>query len=395
MPHGRLGLALVTLLAVLAAPTGAAVAGPAGGTHAADAGGSVAPTVGGGGERIARADCTFPFEATDATGTTVTLAADPQRVVTLLPSAAQTMWEIGASEEVVGVSSFAAYLDGASEKATIASGEGVNVERIVGLEPDLVLAPNATNPRWASQIRQLREANVPVFVFEAATSLEFVVEKTRLTGRLTGNCAGANATATNVTERLDRIERAVEGQERPRALYYSYGFAAGNGSFIGDVLTTAGLDNVATRPFFYNISQESVVDLDPEWLVLSNAAPTPRSAAFNSTTAIREGRVIRVDGNLVSQPAPRVVTVAETIVAEVHPEAWEATQQTTTTTTATTATTATSTTTTTTATTTTATEATTDTAAATTTTGEGGPGFAVVAALVAALSVALLAARRS
>jgi iron complex transport system substrate-binding protein len=62
-----------------------------------------------------KSGCSFPVSKVDATGTTVSLNKEPERVVTLSPSAAQIMWEIGAKEKVVGVTQYASYLKGADE----------------------------------------------------------------------------------------------------------------------------------------------------------------------------------------------------------------------------------------------------------------------------------------
>ncbi|MFB6078001.1 MAG: cobalamin ABC transporter substrate-binding protein, partial [Halarchaeum sp.] len=70
-------------------------------------------------EGAAATTCAFPVTVTDATGANVTVADEPGRIVTLNPSAAQTAWEIGAKPKVVGVSQYASYLDGASERANV------------------------------------------------------------------------------------------------------------------------------------------------------------------------------------------------------------------------------------------------------------------------------------
>src|SRR6056297_2546746 len=75
--------------------------------------------------------CGFPLNATDATGTTVTLEERPERITTLSPSAAQTLWVLGQEDRVVGVSRFASYLDGAEERANVSAEFGASVERVV------------------------------------------------------------------------------------------------------------------------------------------------------------------------------------------------------------------------------------------------------------------------
>lgn len=379
----RSTLVLVTLLLVVAAPlTGAATAETA----------------------SAQADsCTFPYSATDATGTEVTLDSDPERVVTLNPSAAQTMWELGASEEVVGVSQYAAYLDGADEKANVSGGGGPSVERVLAANPDLVLVPNSTYGFARDRVEQIRAQGVPVFVFGAGTSLSFVADKTERIGRLTGNCEAGRESAAEIRTSVEQMREALADEEKPVGLNYFYGYTSGANTFIGDVMTTGGLRNGAAEANvtgFAQVNTETVVEMNPEYVVVPSGASVPSTAAWNSTTAVQEGNVVAVNENYLQQPAPRSVDAAETIMQAVHPEAFEeyrsmqarsdATESPAETEMATTTgdppeTTAQATT----------TVAVDDTPAASqTATGTSTPGFGVLLALVSLLATALLAARR-
>lgn len=311
-------LLLVSLVVVAAVAPGLAGATPAADERAVDGSDvGIEPSV--------QAECSFPFSQTDATGTEVTVESDPETVVTLGPSAAQTMWEIDARSEVVGLTQFAAYLGGAGEKANV-SGSGpssLSIEKVVGLQPDLVLAPNIIGEEAVSK---LRESGLTVYKFRAADSLDFVVEKTRLTGQLTGNCEGATRRADRMASQLRTVREAVEGEDRPRVLYYSFAYTAGSGTFIHDVIETAGGTNVAAEAnitFYAQVNQEIVVEYDPEWMVLTSGSTVPNTEAYNSTTAVREDQILTVQSNLISQPAPRVMDVVLKLVQAFHPEAYE------------------------------------------------------------------------
>lgn len=279
--------------------------------------------------------CSFPYTATDATGTEVTVDSSPGRIVALGASSAQTLWEIGAKGQVVGmpVQPYTSYLDGAENRTPIMNEGGftVNVEQVVGLEPDLVLAPNIIPE---DTVIRLRAAGLTVYRFEAAGSIEDVYEKTRLTGRLTGRCAGAEATVEWMQGRVDVVRQAVAGEDRPRVVYpLGGGFIAPEGSFIDDMLTTAGGENIAARAnitTYQQVSPEVIVEQDPEWIVRPSTLPESeiRSAGYNETTAIQEGQIVVVDANLASQPAPRLVYPLQTIAAALHPEAYAAANET-------------------------------------------------------------------
>ncbi|WP_154019001.1 PGF-CTERM-anchored ABC transporter substrate-binding protein [Halococcus agarilyticus] len=275
----------------------------------------------------AQATCSFPTTATDATGTDVTVEGEPESIVTLSPSAAQTMWEIGAREKVVGVTQYATYLDGAETRTNV-SGAGqqyVNVEAVVGLEPDLVLAPNVV-PN--ATVERLRSAGVTVFRFGFAGSIEDVTEKTRLTGELVGACEEANRTADAMETRVEAIRETVGNESTPRTLYLlGGGFVAGNDTFIGSVIETAGGENLAASAGiegYKEISDEVVAQQDPEWLVVSSPAVVPNGTPWADTTAVQGNQTVVVNNSYINQPAPRVVLSLTAIARQLHPDAMAA-----------------------------------------------------------------------
>jgi iron complex transport system substrate-binding protein len=254
----------------------------------------------------------------------VAIESDPDRVVTLNPSAAQTMWEIGARDEVVGVSQYASYLEGADERANVSGAGGPSVETVLNASPDLVLVPNSSYGAAAERVEQIRDTGVPVYVFGQPESLEFVADKTERIGRLTGNCDAGVERAAEIRQSVDDMERALDGTDRPVGLNVFYGYTSGANTFIGDVMTIGGLQNGAAEDFtgFQMINDEAVVRINPEWIVAPTGSSIPDTPAYERTTAVQEDNVIRVDTNLLQQPAPRSVQAAETILENVHPEAY-------------------------------------------------------------------------
>lgn len=293
---------------------------------AAGAGVAASPLAG----AAATQSCSFPATEVDATGTEVTVEEEPESVVTLSPSAAQTMWEIGAKDKVTGVTKYATFLDGAEEKANVSGGgfTAVVTEKVVGLQPDLVLVPNATNNLNSQQTRQLREAGLTVFVFSEAASLDDISAKTRLTGRLVGECDAADQRVAGMEDELATVEEAVEGEEPPDVLFVQGGgYTAGDDTFINTAIETAGATNIATEEGitgYKPISEEVVEDRDPDWIVKPAGVPLPDSPVYNQSTAVQEGRVLEVDNNRISQPAPRIVQPIALMAQTFHPEAYEA-----------------------------------------------------------------------
>lgn len=280
-------------------------------------------------------ECGFPFEGEDATGATVTIEEEPERIVSAAPSAAQTLEAIGAWDRVVGVSAFASYMDGFEEREVVsAEGEpGLNTEKIVGLEPDLVVVPQGF---LVEDAETLRDAGVTVYVFEEAESVENVKDQTRLMGELVGECEGAEETVDWMNEELETVERAVDGEQPVRALYvYSYEtgpWTAGADTFIGDAMRLAGAENVAEEAEIEGhrrINDEVVADEEIEWLVVNDReGEPPEGAPYQGTTAVEEGNVVVVDSNHLNQPGPRIVYAIQAMVEAFHPGAYAAAQET-------------------------------------------------------------------
>jgi iron complex transport system substrate-binding protein len=352
----------------------------------------VAPTTGAvgavGAQDSGSLDCEFPVTDTDASDHEVTIEEEPQRIVTLNPSAAQTMWEIGGKEKVVGVSQFAGYLDGASSREVVTSGfpSTVNTEKVIKLEPDLVVAPNTIKNET---VQEIRGAGINVYRFELADSVDSIYNKTELIGELTGECAGAEETVSQMRDSVQTVEQAVAGEEKPRVFWgKGAGYTAGPNTFIGQIIEKAGGQNIAneanaSQPY-PQLSEEFIADQDPEFVVVSvdpeqlgneSKSYIPQDSVIRNTTAWEEGNIVVVNTNHLSQPAPRVVEPMTQMAQAFHPDAYSEANTTTTTTTTTEQTTA---------------------ATTTTTNGESGggtPGFGVTAAVVAVLGAALFARR--
>ena len=327
----------------------------------------------------ADSDCSFPYTSTDATGTDVTVEEEPQRIVVLQASAAQTVWELDADDRVVGapVNPTTSYLDGIEDKQDILQSDQftVNQEAVVELDADLVLVPNVIPNETVSA---LRDANQTVYRFGFGTSLSFIADKTAETGRLIGACDAAEETNEEYNATVESVADGTDEYESPRVMYFTDNFTAGSGTFIDSLVTTAGGTNVAAEngvEGYGQINDEALVEWNPEVIVVSGVeGGVPDTDAYRSTFAVQNDQVVTVDANFVSQPGPRVVVALQTMAeafadADIEGEATETPTATETSMEETDAATA------------TATEEPADGA---------GAGFGVVAALVALLSAALV-----
>ncbi|USZ72926.1 PGF-CTERM-anchored ABC transporter substrate-binding protein [Natronosalvus halobius] len=296
------------------------------------AAGGAAPAASSGIQTPAQADstCEYPIEFEDATGEQVTLEEPPESIVALYPSDAQLVYSVGAEDRLEGMP-IGPYTEGLETegKTDITADDGaVITEEVIALEPDIVLAANLATFE-EDKLNQLRDAGIDVYVFDASGSLDDVRADVETAGQLTGACDGSDVTLEWMDERLSIIEDALADEPRPSALYAIDGevYTAGNGTFQDEVLTTAGVENVAANAGIEGwgiISDETIIDEDPEWILYGDDAydEPPVSDAVGETTAMQEDQHFGVDANAMAQPGPNVVLAIEDIFAAVHTDAY-------------------------------------------------------------------------
>jgi ABC-type Fe3+-hydroxamate transport system substrate-binding protein len=206
---------------------------------------------------------------TDDLGDTLVLERLPRRIVSLVPSITETVIELGAGERLVGVTNYCIYPAGVVGNIPKVGGtKGFSLERIDGLQPDLILANKEENRRQL--IEALRE-KYPVFVTYPRTVVgadEMVVDLGRITGR--------EAAAAHIAESCDRVLTSIDpsitgGPLRTACMIWRDPWmAAGPDSYMSDLLETFGFKNVFTSEDgrYPETTVDAVVERDAEVIIL-------------------------------------------------------------------------------------------------------------------------------
>ncbi len=256
--------------------------------------------------------------------------AIPRRVVALAPSAAEIIYALGAAERVVGVSDFAADLPESKGKVRL-GGFSPDLERIAALRPDLaIVSRDGTDRRAADRLASL---GVRVVVTDA-TSLAGVFEDIRTVGSALGKTVEADRLVATLKRRVDNAQarspaRAMTGHRTALAVIWpDPPVVAGPSTFVGDLLSLAGLDNVVPRSAgqWPRISHETLVAWNPRLLVRPDTAQN--RAAFRDAfapesrwrllPAVRDGRVVVLPGDWLERPGPRLVDALEALVEKLR-----------------------------------------------------------------------------
>lgn len=248
-----------------------------------------------------------------------------RRVVALAPNLTEIVFALGAGASLVGVSDYSDYPPSARSIPRV-GGLDVSAEKVASLRPDLVLATREGNAR--GPVAALASAGVRVLTLPTG-SLDAVLESIRLCGEALGRSDQAAALVRSLERRRAAVRARNAGLPRPRAILLVWPDppqAAGGGTFLDDVLSDAGAENLLrSRPGWPVVSAEYLSTAPADVLVLPASAENrpvferSRSDGALSRGAIGGARVVWMDEASLSRPGPRVFDALERLAAALHP----------------------------------------------------------------------------
>ncbi len=268
----------------------------------------------------------------DGLGRKVTIDKIPQRIVSLAPSNTEVLFALGIDDKVVGVTEYCNYPQAAKTKPKVGGFSTVDIEKVVSLEPDLVLA---TQIHGKTVIPALEKLGLTVVAL-TPSSLNEVLSSITLVGEVTGQDEQASKLVNNLRTRIEAVAdktRTFSPNQKPRVFYITWHdplMTAGTGTLADDVIGNAGGENIA-----HDISGDKTTDLetviyrDPQVIIASVGMGTGEDLPWQyvqtetrlkNTQALLNNRVYKIDGDLIHRPGPRVVDALEQMAHFIHPE---------------------------------------------------------------------------
>jgi len=237
-----------------------------------------------------------------------------QRVVSLAPNITEMIYAVGASRRLVGTDNFSDYPPSAKALPKV-GGTQPNVEKIISLKPDLVLASTSSVPPGLEP--SLRAARIPL-AWIRTDRLADVPAAMAL--------VGAHLGVLDAPLHVARLNDALAKQKRtrahpPRVLFAVWTnplYVAGRNTFVGDLLEHCGATNAVTVTGWPQYSLESLVANPPDIILYPNVSVTDRAMRelLDAAPGVRDhARVVAVEENVFVRPGPRVVTAARQLNA--------------------------------------------------------------------------------
>ncbi|WBY02314.1 helical backbone metal receptor [Ramlibacter tataouinensis] len=251
---------------------------------------------------------------TDDRGVAVELRQPPRRIVTLLPSLGETVCALGACDRLVGVDDYANWPASVQSLPRVGGVDDPRIERIVGLQPDLVLLSSTSRA-----LGRLQALGLPVMGFDIKTLADVRRVLAGVADAL--QVGGAEAVWQRIGAGVDAAARSVPRERRGTTVYFEVSsgpYAASESSHIGEILARLGAVNVVpgrlgTVPL---LNPEFVVRADPQVIMAwqRDAAALAARPGWPRIRALREGRVCRFtaeQGDVLARPGPRLADAAQ------------------------------------------------------------------------------------
>jgi iron complex transport system substrate-binding protein len=266
----------------------------------------------------------------DMRGRELTLAAPPQRIVSLVPSVTELIFALKGEPRLVGRTDFCDYPPAVREKPSVGGMLAPNLETIVALKADLVLATSAGNRE--ETVAQLDRLGIPTYVVNA-TTIKDVKDVIARLGALTERPDAVAPLIARVDERIAAIRKAVAPFSPPRVLYVVWPeplIVPGREAMVTELIRLAGGQSVTAeyRSDYPRVSLEAVLAAAPEVIVLARhgslTGPIPREKweRFAGLPAVKMGRLHSVSGDLLHRYGPRMLDGLDQLARAFHPAAF-------------------------------------------------------------------------
>ncbi len=270
----------------------------------------------------------YPYEFKTADGGKVVLDKEPQRIISLSPTFTEVVYALGAGDRLVGRTDYCDYPLEAAKVTSVGSMTKPSVEKITELKPDVVLVSFMDK----DMVDKIQLTGAKVIQLSSGESIEGSYQNMAEIAKVLNENENGAKLIDGIKTEIAAVNEKVKALD-PIATYYVVGFGkngdytAGDKTFINDLITAAGGKNVATDAEGWSYTSEKLMEKDPKFIIMG--AHAQMTDAFKTTepyknlTAVKEGRVLEIDENLMSREGPRMGQGVKTLAEILHPEAFK------------------------------------------------------------------------
>jgi iron complex transport system substrate-binding protein len=277
----------------------------------------------------------FPVTIKDALDNNIVIEKKPEKIVSLIPSNTEIAFALGLDNEVVGVSDFDNYPKEVTKKEKI-GGQEINLEKIISLKPDVVLAHASSAHNSEAGLQQLKDAGITVLVVNEAQNFDQVYDSIDMIGKATGETEKSDEIIKGMKDKLAEIKaKAGEIKEKKKVLVEVSPapeiYTPGKNTFMDEMLSVINAENIANdQEGWIKIDQEAMIKRNPDVIIttygyyVKNPLEQVLSRkGWETVNAVKNKQVVDVDSDRVTRSGPRIVEGVEDLAKAVYPEVFK------------------------------------------------------------------------
>ncbi|RSD21160.1 ABC transporter substrate-binding protein [Mesobacillus subterraneus] len=279
----------------------------------------------------------FPVTLTDAIGEKVVIDKKPEKIISLIPSNTEVVYALESGDAIVGVTDFDNYPEEAASKEKI-GGMEINIEKMISLKPDLVLAHESTADTVKAGLQQLKDAGIDVVVVNDAQSFDKVYESIQMIGKSIGETEKAGKLVDSMKASFAELKKQAEAikPEQQKSVFVEVSpapeiYTAGKNTFINEMLELIGAKNAAgDMDGWAKVDPEAMVERNPDVVVTTYGYYTEKPIeqvlarqGWNNVKAVKDQQVYDVHSDLVTRSGPRLAEGAEELAKAIYPDVFK------------------------------------------------------------------------
>lgn len=270
------------------------------------------------------------FQFNDDYGRIVNIPTQPKRIVSVSPAITEIIYALGAGDLLVGRTEFCTYPPETEQVECIGGITNLNIEKIVALNPDLVICGSMVDKKIVDQVEKM---GIPMPCVIEKEKFNDLYDNIKRIGQLIGrsdkadSLIGAIRIQASQIDTLSHYDYGITEDEIPRpTVYYVVGFGkggnytAGGNTFVNDIIRMAGGRNIAENISGWNFSMEALMQANPDYIVVRKEDKESFCSMhpYDKLMAVRLGKVIPIESGTIDLQVPRNIEAIRTISDSIH-----------------------------------------------------------------------------
>lgn len=272
---------------------------------------------------------TYPLKIKDSFGREITIEKEPSKVISLGPNITETIFALGKGETIIGRTEFCDFPKEVEKIDTIGTLQTPNIEKIVELKPDLVIASTHATKEYLNKLDKLDIKSVAFYgnedfegAYDVISNIAYVLNANKQ----------ANTIVDNMRKKIDSVKEKVKDKGTPSVYYLiDFGkggdFTPGKDTFLHKLIKLAGAKNAGEDSVNWKYSLEKLIEKNPDIIVCPKYYDTKKrlqeTEGYKDLEAIKNDKLFEIDNNMLDRQGPRLADGLEELAKIIHPDAFK------------------------------------------------------------------------